>query len=148
MSIQDSYTPEEWQTLQFAPLWVFTTVAGADQNIDQKEVEALAKEIRDAPLYKEPLVREVMISVACDFSSVMEHYKADSRTVIAGLRDVKEVLSKQANAEQANNFKGAMLLIGRNVARASGGGIFHRDPVSNEEKTALVIVATTLEVSL
>jgi hypothetical protein len=148
MSIKDSYTPEEWQTLQFAPLWVFGAVAGADQNIDQKEAEALAKEIADAPLYKEPLVREIMISLASDFSGVMGQYKADSRTVLAGLKDVKEVLGKQANPEQANNFKGAMLLIGRNVARASGGGIFHRDPVSNEEKTALVMIAATLEISL
>jgi hypothetical protein len=148
VSSKDSYTSKEWQTLQFAPLWVFTAVAAADQKIDEKEVEALTKEIKDAPLYKEPLVREILISLAFDLVNVMEQYKRDSRDVMSGLRDVASVLDKKATPEEANHFKRALLLIGGNVAKASGGGgILRRDPMSAEEKTALVMVALSLGVS-
>lgn len=149
MSNKDSYTSKEWQTLQFAPLWVFTQVALADKTIDKKEVEAFTKAIQDAPLYKEPLVREVLMSVVIGFDSVMKEYNSDSRGVISGLGDTASVLDKKADPEQANNFKKALLLIGSEVAKASGGGgILKRDPVSGEERTALAWIALSLKVSL
>jgi hypothetical protein len=149
MSTQASFTPEEWRTLQFAPLWTFTIVAGADRNIDEKEIQALAKELQEAVLFKEPLVRDVLYSVASDFSNVMLQYKKDSRDTIVGLREAAGILDKKATSQQARNFKGAMLLIGRNVAGASGGGLLGLgSKISDEEKAALVLVAAALGVSL
>jgi hypothetical protein len=149
MSTQASYTSTEWLTLQFAPLWVFSAVAAADRNIDKKEIEALAKELQEAILYKEPLVRDVLVSVATDFSNIMSQYKADSRNVTTGLQDVADLLDKKVTQQQAQNFKRAMLLIGRNVAEASGGGLFGRGKkMSDEETAALTLAAVALRVSL
>jgi hypothetical protein len=146
MSLRAAYTAEEWQTLQFGPLWVFNTVAGADQQIDKKEVEALAKELQEAPLYKDPLVREILLSLAGDLGDLMGQYQRDTRNVMVGLQDVARVLQK-APADNALAYKRAMLLIGGNVAKAAGGGIFQRDPISNEEKGALVMVAMWLGIT-
>jgi hypothetical protein len=149
MSTQASFTSEEWCTLQFAPLWTFTAVAGADRKIDEKEIQALAKELQEAILFKEPLVRDVLLSVASDFSNVMLRYKKDSRDTIGGLREAASILDRKATPQQARNFKGAMLLIGRNVAEASGGGLLGLgSKMSDEEKTAFVLVAAALGVSL
>lgn len=148
MSIRDSYAPSEWQTLQFAPLWVFHAVAGADKNIDEKEMEALAKEIQDAPVFKDPLVREVMLSLAVDLATIMQAYGPDPRQVLQGLKDVADLVESKTSPAEANRFKAGMLYIGHNIAKASGGGIFHRDPVSKEEKGALVMVAAALRVDL
>ena len=148
MSIRDSYSPSEWQTLQFAPLWVFGAVAGADQDIDEKEMEALAAEIRDAPIFRDPLVREVMLSLAVDLATVMQEYGPDPRQVLQGLKDTADLLDSKTAPAQANSFKAAMLQVGHNVAKASGGGILRRDPVSKEEKAALVLVAAALNVDL
>jgi hypothetical protein len=148
MSNRDSYTATDWQTLQFAPLWVFTAVAAADKQVDKKEVEALATSIASAPFFKEPLVNEVLTSVAVGFSTIFDDYNKDKRDVLQGLRDVASVLARNATSDQSANFKRAMLMIGTDVAKASGGTLFHRDPVSNEEKAALVMVAMALDVKL
>jgi len=149
MSFREAYTAAEWQTLQFGPLWVFTTVASADKNIDPKELEALAKEIQEAPLYKDELVREVLMSVGMDLSNLMTQYQADSRNVMVGLQDVAALLKRKASPDNGENFKKSLLLIGGNVAKASGGGgIFRRDPISDDEKKALVMVAMWLDLKL
>lgn len=148
MSSRESYTATEWQTLQFAPLWVFTAVAAADKQIDQKEMRALATSIASGPFYKEPLVAEVMSSVAVGFAGIMDDYNKDTRDVLQGLKDVADVLSRNATSDQSANFKRAMLAVGTDVAKASGATLFHRDPVSNEEKAALIMVAMALDVKL
>jgi hypothetical protein len=43
MSEADKFTTEEWQTLQFCPLWAHTQVANIDGKIDEAENEVLAK---------------------------------------------------------------------------------------------------------
>ena len=149
MSTQASFTSTEWLTLQFAPLWIFSAVAAADRNIDKKEIEALAKELQEAILYKEPLVRDVLVSVATDFSNIMSQYKTDPRNVTTGLQDVADLLDKKVTPQQAQNFKKAMLLIGRNVAEASGGGLLGMGKkMSDEETSALTLAAVALRVSL
>jgi hypothetical protein len=104
MSTQASFASTEWLTLQFAPLWIFSAVAAADRNIDKKEIEALAKELQEAILYKEPLVRDVLVSVATDFSNIMSQYKTDPRNVTTGLQDVADLLDKKVTPQQAQNF--------------------------------------------
>ena len=146
---RESYTMEEWRTLQFAPIWVFTAVASADRKIDEKEAGALAKELSEWAQFKEPLVQEVLLSVVNDVANVMAQYHTDSRGVMAGLKDVADLLDRKATQEQAKKFKGAMLLIGNNIAQASGGGIFGTgDKISTEEKSALALIMMALRAIL
>ena len=123
-------------------------MAASDGNIDDKEAAALAKELQDAPFYVKPLAREVLMSVVIDLANVMEQYNKDSRDVVGGLREVATILDSKATPEHSNNFKKAMLSIGANVAKASGGGLFHRNPISDEEEKALVLVALSLDIVL
>jgi len=146
MATRDRFTTEEWQTLQFAPLWVFTAVAGIDNIIDREEAGALAKELSEAIRYKNPLAREVMSSVGADLQGVMQAYTADGRELLSGLGQVADLLDEKA-PDQAEDFKKSMMMVGLNVARASGGGVF-RDPVSNEEKVALAAVFKAMRTQL
>lgn len=57
MKIQPSFTPEEWRTLKFAPLWVFAAIADADGHIDEGEIAALGSEVVEGNRRDEPLVR-------------------------------------------------------------------------------------------
>ncbi len=139
------YSMDEWRTLQFAPLWVFTAISAANKKVSKKEITALAKEISEAHLYKEPLVQEVLGSVGSDFESVFREYQADSRDVMRGLSDVADLLESKAEAEQAKNFKMAVLLMGRNIAEASVGGFLGMGKkMGDNEKAALVLVASAL----
>jgi hypothetical protein len=146
---ESSFTASEWRTLQFAPLWVFTAVAGADKKIDDKEMAAMSKELSEALLFKDLLAREVIVSVATDFENIMRLYNADSRDVLEGLKDTADILDRKADQDRIRGFKGALLLIARNIAEASGGGMFGMgEKVSKEEKTALVLVAMALRAQL
>jgi len=142
---KESYTSSEWHTLQFGPLWVFAAVAGADKKIDDKEAGALAKELAEWAQFNEPLAQEVLLSVGNDLSNIMSLFNADTRDVMAGFRDVADLLDRKATPQQSKGFKGALLLIGRNIAQASGGGMFGTgDKMSNEEKNALALIMITL----
>lgn len=145
---QDTFTTEEWRTLQFAPLWMFTVVAGIDRDIDAREMTGLAKELSEAVLYKEPLVKEVLLSVAGDMATVFPAYQADSRDVLRGLSNAADLLERKATSEQAEGFKRAMLLLGKNIAEASGRSFFRREKISKEEQAALLGATAALRVAL
>lgn len=154
MSVQESstskeaFTSEEWQILQYSPLWVFSAVAGADGEIDAQEVHALVKEVEEAPLYKTPLVREVFSSVSVDFNNIMKKYSADSRDVSEGLGDVADLLARKIPAEESKSFKNALIFLGINIAQSSGGFLGFGDKVSPEEKSALSLIAAILRADL
>jgi hypothetical protein len=139
---KNSYTAEEWQTLQFAPMWTLSAVGKVDDEIDEKEFKAFVQELAEAPLYKTPLVREVLSSIANDFSSVSTAYGADERKIDPGLDDVANLLDEKSDPEEANGFKSAVIGIGQKVARASGG--MFGDKMSDDEKGALAFVAMHL----
>lgn len=136
MSHQAQHSSKEWQTLQFAPLWVFSAVAGADEEISKTEMGALAKELAEAPLFKDSLARELLMSVGSDLDHVMRDYVADSRDVVGGLRQVAKIL-KRRDRDHAEAFTGAMMLIGQNIAEASGDQ-------HNPGKVALALVSMAL----
>lgn len=141
---RDSYTVEEWRTLQFAPLWVYSQTAGVDGEIDAKETEVLVKDLNELNKSKEPLVREV---VDTNLANLMEAYKADPRAIQTGLTEVADLLDRKATPEQALNFKAAILSIGCDIAQASGGGFFSLEgKVSPAEQTALAFIMMALRV--
>ncbi len=145
MAWQEKFTASEWQTLLFAPLWVFSGIALADGKIDPKEIEAFSTEVSDAPLYKDDLVREVMLALAAGFSEIMTAYQADSRKIDMGLGEVADLLDAKAS-EHADNFKRVLLAIAAKVANASGPAIGGK--VSDNEKNAFVIIALSLRANL
>ncbi|MBD2255300.1 NACHT and WD repeat domain-containing protein [Nostoc parmelioides] len=143
------FTSEEWQTLQYAPLWVFSAVAHADGKVDDQEFSVLAKNISKASLYKIPLTRDVFASILGDFNNIMGQYGADSRDVSEGLRDVVEILDSKVSLEESENFKQALIFLGVEIANASGGGFLGLgNKMSNEEASALSIIAALLEADL
>jgi len=125
-----------------------TTVALADGDIDDKEFDALITELKDALSYKDPLVREVLMTIVMDLKGVLGAYMADSRDVLGGLHEVAEVLQNNSTDDQAQAFKGSMLVIGRKIAEASGKTLFKRNPVSDEEQNAMVMAAMAMQIKV
>lgn len=147
MSYREKFTHSEWRTLQFAPLWIFTLVAQIDGVTDKKEITALAKEIGDAPRYRNPLMREILLSLVQDgFDKIWDAYGEDSRSVDKGLSDVADLLDRKIDDETAEGFKLALLSIGKSVAEASAP--LFGPAVSDKEKAALVVAAIALRVKV
>jgi hypothetical protein len=141
---RDKFTDQEWQTLQFAPLWTFNAVAAADGDIDQQEMGKLGEYLQNALSFNDQLVREVMSSVALDLGGRLEAYKADSRDIASGLQQCADILDRKVAAEQAQAFKMAMLFIAKNIAEASSDAAGQQ--VSQVEQNAFALVAVALRV--
>ena len=147
MNIQQSFTPKEWRTLKFAPLWVFNAVADADDRINEREIAAFVSEVEEGDLYNEPLVREVFSSLLKD-TEILDQYRADDRNMPGGLAEAAEILDRKVAPEHAEAFKKAILLVGRKVAEALGEDPFLSDRISDEEELSLFRIADILGTSL
>ena len=140
MSAQDSFsfTPKEWLTLQFAPLWVFVLVAGADGVLHRKELRVFTRALRKGVFSKDPLVHEVLWNLSRELDRVLGHFSEDSRHPDDGLREVADVISEKAEPRQLAAFAKALEGIGKKVAEASRPGPFRMGgKASPEEKTAI-----------
>ena len=146
--MREKCTDSEWTTLQYSPLWVFAGVAAIDGKIDEKEAAALLKELYEAGLYKSDLAREIFGSVAGNLSALHAPFRADGRNLVDGLRQVKDILAKYCTPKDANDYKQALVLLGKNIASASGGGgIFKKkSPISDKEMAALVAIMAVLDI--
>lgn len=142
MSYRNQFTNREWQTLQFAPLWVFTMIAGVDGKVEQKEVVMLAKELAEAPLYKSDLAKEVFTSVGLNFETVWPAYQRDERDVVAGLREAGKLLDEKLPSHDAEHFKRSLIFLGKQILEGSRGLIFKKD--KSKEEAALVLAAIAL----
>lgn len=143
VTTQTQFTQSEWETLQFAPLWMLSGVGGADANIEELEIAALMKEISEAALYKNQLVREVLFSIAAD-AGILDRYRDDPRTIDHGLSQVADVLEAHLDPVQALEFKKTMLGIGLEIAKAAGP--LFGSSVSAQERAALGWAAAAMRV--
>ena len=135
--LRERFTAEEWGTLEFLPLWVFTGVAGIDGNIDHDETRALARELAEAIGYADPLAREVLTWV---FGDCRPGWPASLRTigvVPRGLKRRTRGVDAKLTELEAASFKTAMLHLGNIVAESSNSGIPGAERVSDEEKVVL-----------
>ena len=91
--MRERFTAEEWGTLEFLPLWVFTGVAGIDGNIDHDETRALARELAEAIRYADPLAREVLTSVSGDLQAKLASFARTIGVVPRGLKRRRALLT-------------------------------------------------------
>lgn len=141
------FSHDDWETLQFSPLWIFTAVAGADGRVDEEELASLLNDIRRAEIFQSKFIRGILLTLADNLDAVQARFRADTRRMEDGLGEVRRILESKVPADEAHLFKGGLLAIGRNVAMASGGSPGTTDAVSEEEKKALDAVARLLSVS-
>lgn len=141
MTYRALFTDQEWQTIQFMPLWAFTAVAASDGKIDDQETKALIKSLSEGVLLKGALPREVFVSIATDFGTILPAYKADARMAYPGLAEGASLLTR-AEPDQAAMFKFAVMAAAKDAAEASGG--FAAPKVSQQESAAWGMVASVI----
>jgi len=120
MSEQSRFTPDEWQTLQFAPFWIFSAVLGSYRNYDPLDHAAFSRSLQTAAASPGRLVREVLDSMTTEHDRISESFAADDRTIGRGLCAVATVLNR-APRDEAELFKEMLISgVGAGVARARG----------------------------
>lgn len=140
----NDYEQDEWETMLFAPLWVFAAVAGADAEINKQELAALAEELHTAQQYKNELSREIFTELAEDFDDIMEAYQEDDTLIGDGLSEVNVLLEEYEDEEVILGFKSDIIIFAINVAKASRGWLFGKN-ITAEEKEVIDGIAEVLD---
>lgn len=145
MAFRDSFTNEEWKTLQFAHFWVFNAVAGADSNIDVEEKIALQNIMENSSKFENPLAREIMMGIEFNLDGITSAFADDQRPAAEGLREIADILDAKMSPEIALNFKKTLLAMGIFIGHASGRWFAAK--FSKEEIAALKDAGLYLRVS-
>ena len=137
MNEESGFTADEWQTLQFAPFWIFSALLGTYRNFDPLEYEAFSRSLEEAGSAPGQLSRDVVGSLVAEQHRVTQMYQADRRSIGRGLCAVATILRK-APAGEADMFKDMLIShIGVGVAMARGR--FGRVMSKDDEKTLELI---------
>jgi hypothetical protein len=138
----ETFTPDEWWTLRFAPYWVLSAVVGRSRSFDPMDLEAFSYAVDFmAEQERGRLSGAVLTRVALDFQRLTIRYSADRRSVVTGLWEVSRLLARLPD-EEAEAFREALVSgVGESVAKARGryGRIMSEDDVR-----ALALVAQLL----
>ena len=141
MSEQDTFTPEEWRTLQFGPFWVFSAVIGAYNRFDQRDYRVFMRCLEAVATSPGRLGREVVTSVVADLEGLTREYGRDTRTIGVGLGQVSALLDR-AGEDEGLRVKGMLVSeIGEGVARARGR---YGEEMSEDDAGSLALAAQLL----
>jgi hypothetical protein len=146
---KDKFSGDEWEKVLYAPMWVFVSVAGADNLIDEKESKALASEMAKLSKHKLGLAREVATTIQKTLRKTIAdfHTYAAARHMMSELQTVSDLLDQKLDAASAQLFKQTMLNVGKSIANASGDSFLgFGSNVSKAEQTALEMVAMGLKI--
>ncbi|MDC1068386.1 TerB family tellurite resistance protein [Candidatus Kapabacteria bacterium] len=142
MSARSQFTEEEWNILESAPFLVFSAVADADGEIDNKELKAFKKVLKNYDEFSNPLTTEVLESFSAKYD---ENATISKPEMEEKLKQVPIILEAKVGYKDALSFKKALIAIGIHVGNSSGG-IFS-SKFSDEEVEALKRVGLLLGVS-
>lgn len=152
MSGFNGFTAEEWAEVRDAPLAVFFMVAGADGDIDAKELGAFEALFKESGKYVSVLMQRVMSELTPHapqgralLMNFLERYTSGNFFAPMYFITLNGLLAAKAENSQAVAFRKDLLAFGNTVASASGGGFLgFGSKVSKEEKGVLKAIEALL----
>jgi hypothetical protein len=138
----DTFAPDEWTTLRFAPFWILAAFAGCSRGFDPHEFEAFSRAVEEASDRARGHFGGVVLQrVALDLDRLAIAFGNDRRSVATGLWEVCRLLDRMAD-EEAEVFRDALVCgVGEGLARARGR--FGRI-ISDEDARVVELVAVLL----
>jgi hypothetical protein len=143
--MKEKFTSDEWELLKIFPFQIFVVVAGADLNIDEKEIEQFNKDLHIAPFYKDPLHKELFIDILSSDITKLLKKAMDVSKLVEHVNKIKNILKAKLTIDEYQRFTASMFVNAVKVAQASGGSIFGGNKISDEEKRALLLLAGMFE---
>ena len=118
----DGSSAQEARTVQFAPFWIFMSIAGADGVITQYEIWAFLRALRrarSAAQQSGASYRTLFPSTIRERKELLDAFFADPRYAVDGLQEVGSILRSKSWSESARPVKLALLELARRLARRS-----------------------------
>jgi hypothetical protein len=119
-TFEERFTPDEWRTLQLAPMWVIGVVASADGDAGEEEQRAGIAALSEASRLTGRLASEVLSAAYEGRRHLFTALWEDGRRPDDGLRDAAAVVDRADRAE-AVLYKASLMRIGIRVAATAAG---------------------------
>lgn len=140
------FSEEEFESLKQSPFLIFFLVAAADGTIDKKEMQEFISILAQPEKFNSPLLYRIITNVINDIPVILTRIAQQEIDYVAELQKVKTIVDNKLSPEDANDFKMALLQVGKGIAEASGGLFGFGSKIGKEEKTALAGIALCLEI--
>lgn len=138
--IEITLTKAEEITLLNAPMLIFYTVAGADGEIDKKELNKFIEILSQADKYNSGLMQQILGTVISRLPDLMSEYADNPPDFTTEMKKINTIANKVLPESEAMLFKQSLLSIGADIAKSSGG-IFGNKIDKSEEEVLLVMAA-------
>ena len=148
-SSDSAFSAADQDTLDRSPIIIFLFIAAADGNIDRKELESFRKILHEfgnlpASMFKGILVR-CLNEIERHFAEIASNPMSPI-TLMVEIPSISAVIAKCPEEEQTSIREG-LYRLGHKIASASGGGFLGLgSKISKEERAALKLLASLLEV--
>jgi hypothetical protein len=146
MKYKDYFDEDEWRTIQFALMWVFRGVAGADGKIDKEEQIALNRVVKSHGNFDNAFIKEVFKTLEVNPGIIFRQSINDHRDYRKGLDEVATILDSKVSLEIGLLFKKVLTAAGIFVANSSGE--ITGSKISEEEVEQLSKLAFHLKISM
>lgn len=151
MGKRQMFSADEWRVLEFAVVDVFMFVSQIEgtTGMDEAEMKAFMDLLENPSSVENPLVSELLASIAPTWQNVLDAYKAQYRFEPAYFEQAfsraRAVIDGKLGKSEAQDFKVALALhFGGAIANASGPGAPGMGGVSPTELKAMTVIAKWL----
>ncbi|MEM8593344.1 MAG: hypothetical protein AAGF06_00810 [Pseudomonadota bacterium] len=139
-------TASDFEVLQRVPFVVFFLVAGADGEVDKKEIVKFMKIMAGKTSFEHPLLNQIIETVRDDMEEMSMSMQKEGVNYLEELEAVRAIVDRSLTPEQANAFKISLFKLGQQIAEASGGLFGFGAKIGKEEEMVLRVIAGTLEI--
>ena len=142
------FSDEEYAALKKAPFLIFFLVAASDGKIDQKEATMFFKILSNPELLRNKLLNRIITNVINEIPATLAAMAQQGLDYIAELHELRQIAERRLPPDQAQEFKLSLLLLGKEIASASGGFLGFGAKISKSEMAALTAIALCLDINL
>ncbi len=135
---------EDYAALKQSPFLVFFLVAGADGKMDKKELISFAEILSDPDKLSSGFLKRIAAEVISDSTAIVTNMANSDLNYIEELGILRRVIDDNLSTEEGLAFKTSLLMIGKEIAEASGGFLGFGNKISKEEKGILALIALSL----
>lgn len=143
--VSDKITTADLDALANLPIVIFVAVAGADGDIDKKEIEAFYKQLAAGMLADQVILRAAALMTVANFQERMTQALTGQLDAHSTIMRARDLLHTKLARDEALEIKRALMQIGKKIAEASGGFLGFGSKISKQEQRALDAIRQILE---
>lgn len=144
--METAFSERQWELMKLLPFQFFAIVAGADGEIDTKEILAFQSQFSSADKLENALHKDLLVDAQNEDISRYISNSVNATRFAYNARSIVPMLKGKLDEEAYEDFIVSLFKNAVDIARASGGGLF-KSAISKEESKALSTIADMFDIA-